>query len=72
MEAKHLIILSLNKLWQHLGKSVLIYYLSLHLFYLFFSLFPKKIELQALIKYYDADGSGAISYDEFINGLRYV
>lgn len=35
-----------------------------------FSLFPKKVELQALIKYYDVNGDGQISYDEFIRGLR--
>lgn len=33
-------------------------------------LFPKKVELQALIKYYDVNGDGQISYDEFIKGLR--
>lgn len=35
-----------------------------------FRLFPKKTDLQALIKYYDADGDGQISYDEFLKGLR--
>jgi len=35
-----------------------------------FGLFPKKVELQALIKYYDVDGDGQVSYDEFIRGLR--
>ena len=35
-------------------------------------LFPKKVELQALIKYYDVDGDGNVSYEEFIRGLRYV
>jgi len=34
-------------------------------------LFPKKVELQALIKYYDVDGDGSVSYEEFIRGLRY-
>jgi Ca2+-binding EF-hand superfamily protein len=33
-------------------------------------LFPKKVELQALIKYYDLDGDGSICYEEFIRGLR--
>jgi len=35
-----------------------------------FGLFPKKVELQALIKFYDTDGDGNVSYDEFISGLR--
>lgn len=33
-------------------------------------LFPKKVELQALMKFYDVDGDGNISYEEFIRGLR--
>ena len=33
-------------------------------------LFPKKVELQQLIKYYDTNGDGSISYDEFLGGLR--
>lgn len=33
-------------------------------------MFPKKVELQALLKYYDVDGDGNISYEEFIRGLR--
>lgn len=33
-------------------------------------LFPKKVELQALMKYYDINGDGSISYEEFLNGLR--
>jgi len=35
-----------------------------------FSFFPKKIELQALIKFYDVDGDGNVSYEEFLRGLR--
>jgi len=35
-----------------------------------FGLFPKKVELQALVKYYDVDGDGSITYDEFISGLK--
>ena len=35
-----------------------------------FSLFPKKIEIQALMKYYDTDNSGGISYEEFISALK--
>ena len=33
-------------------------------------LFPKKVELQALMKYYDINGDGSITYEEFLNGLR--
>ena len=33
-------------------------------------LFPKKVELQALMKHYDVDGDGSITYDEFLRGLR--
>ena len=32
--------------------------------------FPKKVELQALIKFYDVDGDGNVSYEEFVRGLR--
>ena len=35
-----------------------------------FGLFPKKVELQALMKFYDVDGDGSISYEEFLSGLR--
>jgi Ca2+-binding EF-hand superfamily protein len=35
-----------------------------------FGLFPKKVELQALMKHYDVDGDGNITYDEFLRGLR--
>lgn len=35
-----------------------------------FRLFPKKVDLQALMKYYDVDGDGSITYEEFLNGLR--
>lgn len=35
-----------------------------------FGLFPSKVELQALMKYYDTDGDGNISYDEFLRGLK--
>jgi Ca2+-binding EF-hand superfamily protein len=30
----------------------------------------KKVELQALMKYYDIDNSGTISYEEFTRGMR--
>jgi Ca2+-binding EF-hand superfamily protein len=36
----------------------------------FYSLFPKKVELQALMKYYDVNGDGKVGYEEFLNGLR--
>ena len=35
-----------------------------------FGIFPKKVELQALVKFYDTDGDGSISYEEFMRGLR--
>ena len=35
-----------------------------------YSIFPKKVELQALMRHYDVDGDGSISYEEFIRGLR--
>lgn len=35
-----------------------------------FGIFPKKVELQALMKYYDVNGDGHISYEEFLNGLK--
>lgn len=54
--------MNLNKHLQPSGKLILIFS--------FRSLFPKKVELQALIKYYDVDGDGNVSYEEFIRGLR--
>jgi Ca2+-binding EF-hand superfamily protein len=33
-------------------------------------LFPKKVELQALMKYYDVNGDGKVGYEEFLSGLR--
>jgi len=35
-----------------------------------FGLFPKKVELQALMKFYDVDCDGNIGYEEFLRGLR--
>jgi Ca2+-binding EF-hand superfamily protein len=35
-----------------------------------FGLFPTKVELQALVKYYDTDQDGSVSFEEFISGLR--
>ena len=32
--------------------------------------FPKKVELQALMKYYDFNQDGGVSYEEFVSGLR--
>jgi Ca2+-binding EF-hand superfamily protein len=28
------------------------------------------VELQALMKYYDVNGDGSISFEEFLNGLK--
>lgn len=33
-------------------------------------MFPKVVEVQALVKFYDIDGDGCISYEEFVRGLR--
>jgi calcyphosin len=33
-------------------------------------IFPKVVEIQALMKYYDVDGDGNVSYEEFLRGLR--
>jgi Ca2+-binding EF-hand superfamily protein len=33
-------------------------------------LFPSKVELQALMKFYDVDNDGNITYEEFLRGLR--
>jgi len=35
-----------------------------------YGLFPKVVEVQALMKFYDVDGDGNITYEEFIRGLR--
>mmetsp|Transcript_20978 Transcript_20978/g.18603 ORF Transcript_20978/g.18603 Transcript_20978/m.18603 type:complete len:160 (+) Transcript_20978:151-630(+) len=35
-----------------------------------YGVFPTKVELQVLMKYYDADGDGNIGYEEFLRGLR--
>ena len=37
-----------------------------------FGFFPKKVDLQALIKAYDKNGDGSVDFEEFINGLQYV
>eukprot|EP00357_Protocruzia_adherens_P004449 CAMPEP_0114993068 /NCGR_PEP_ID=MMETSP0216-20121206/12311_1 /TAXON_ID=223996 /ORGANISM="Protocruzia adherens, Strain Boccale" /LENGTH=302 /DNA_ID=CAMNT_0002356643 /DNA_START=97 /DNA_END=1005 /DNA_ORIENTATION=+ len=35
-----------------------------------FGLFPKKVDLQALMKYYDVDDDGNVNFEEFLRGLR--
>jgi calcyphosin len=35
-----------------------------------FRFFPKIVEVQALMKFFDSDGDGNISYEEFLKGLR--
>ena len=35
-----------------------------------FGFFPKKVDLQALHKYYDLDRDGQISYSEFLQAMR--
>ena len=35
-----------------------------------YRLFPSVVEMQALMKFYDIDGDGNITYEEFIRGLR--
>lgn len=35
-----------------------------------FGIFVKKVELQALMKYYDINQDGNITYEEFLNGLK--
>lgn len=35
-----------------------------------FGLFPKKVDVQGLMTYYDINQDGSIGYEEFIRGLR--
>ena len=35
-----------------------------------FGFFPKIVDLQALLNYYDMDRDGYINFDEFVKGLR--
>lgn len=37
---------------------------------LFYRLHAKVVDIQALMKYYDVDGDGNITYDEFLSGLK--
>lgn len=36
---------------------------------IFFRLFPKQVDLKALHRYYDVDGDGGVSYNEFVRAL---
>lgn len=51
--------LNSNKLSLDLGKIFLLH-----------RLFPKRTDLQALMQFYDVDGDGNITYEEFVMGLR--
>jgi len=33
-------------------------------------IFPKKTDIQGLMKAYDIDGDGSVSYEEFLRGMR--
>lgn len=33
-------------------------------------LFPTKVQMQVLFKYYDVNGDGVVTYDEFLAALR--
>ena len=35
-----------------------------------FGFFPKKVDLQALIKAYDRNGDGSVDFEEFLSGLQ--
>jgi len=35
-----------------------------------FGIFPKIVEVQALMKFYDVNEDGNISFEEFLRGLR--
>jgi Ca2+-binding EF-hand superfamily protein len=62
MATKNLILESLSRLFLPLGmflESIT-----------FCRLFPKKTDLSALMKFYDTDGDGNITYEEFLSGLR--
>ena len=36
----------------------------------FCRIFPKKTDIQGLMKAYDIDGDGSVSYEEFLRGMR--
>lgn len=67
MVVANLIKIRLNPPLQLLGKVIFWVYSVLVLYY---RIFPKKVEVQALMKYYDIDGDGSITYEEFLTGLR--
>jgi hypothetical protein len=71
METRNLTLRSLKKLLIALGKTSSSILITSFQFLTILRIFPKKHEIQALMKYYDTDGDGSISYDEFIKGLKY-
>jgi len=70
MAARHWMVVSSSKRWPLSGKLKEFRGNVEILIDCSCSLFPKKVELQALIKYYDINGDGRVSYDEFLSGLR--
>ena len=36
-----------------------------------FGFFPKIVDLQALVNYYDQDKVGCVNFEEFMSGLRF-
>lgn len=60
MAARLWMRVSSNRRWHLLGKLTLCNR----------RIFPKKVEIQALMKYYDLNNDGSICYEEFINGMR--
>lgn len=63
---------SLKMLSTHLGKyrEYLIFFWNFQLTFIYrLRFFPKKVDLQAIHKYYDTDQDGTISYNEFLNAL---
>lgn len=69
METKNSMHLNSNKLLLPSG-NLTSFKESISITLFVYRLFPKKVELQALMKYYDVDGDGNVSYEEFIRGLR--
>ena len=68
METKSLTKLNSKKLLQYLGKENNDCVTESNL--TSYRLFPKKVDLQGLMKYYDIDGDGNITYEEFLRGMR--